>query len=270
MVLDDSILDQQVDYPQTYSPDFLDPIPRKLSRASLMMDDRLGFYGVDYWGALEFSWLNSQRMPVYCFCQIMVPCDSAFLVESKSLKYYLNSFYQTVFDHQHQVQDRLVRDLSACLKAKVMIHLVALSDMDTPQLFSGHCLDRISLKEVSYETVTPDLLRTGSDSVHDCLYTDLFRSVCPVTGQPDWASIQWVYEGKAIDHDGLLGYVLSFRNHPGFHEHCVERMFMDILRRCEPSFLSVYACFNRRGGIFINPFRSTKPEWDPLTWHIRQ
>ena len=244
-----------------YTPSLLFPIDRSRMRSGLIAPgSELPFEGVDLWTAWELTWLDRDGKPEVGVLQISVPCDSRAIVESKSLKLYLGSFAQTPFASAYDVVRTLESDLSVTVGAQVVVDLLTISPATQAGIASltGESLDTIRIAAPVYQ---PDAgllqrLETGR-MVSETLHTNLFRSLCPVTGQPDMASVQISYTGPRIEHEDLLRYLVSFRDYPGFHEHCVERIFVDILARCRPRELSVYARFLRRGGIDINPFRST-------------
>lgn len=244
-----------------YTPSLLFPIDRSRMRGDLIAPgSELPFEGVDLWTAWELTWLDRDGKPEVGVLQISVPCDSRAIVESKSLKLYLGSFAQTPFASAYDVVRTLESDLSVTVGAQVVVDLLTISQATQAGIASltGESLDTIRIAAPVYQ---PDAgllqrLETGR-MVSETLHTNLFRSLCPVTGQPDMASVQISYTGPRIEHEDLLRYLVSFRDYPGFHEHCVERIFVDILARCRPRELSVYARFLRRGGIDINPFRST-------------
>ena len=259
--ISDSPLGQQTQYISTYAPELLFPIPRQQARQSLSLDSAsLPFYGVDIWTGYELSWLDERGKPVVAVAEFEIPFDSPSIVESKSFKLYLNSLNQTRFANIEQVKNTLVNDLSLAVGAPVSVKmeslparylLTAVTELD------GVCIDDLPV-EVEHYHPAPELLTADAGQVVDeKLVSHLLKSNCPVTGQPDWASVQVCYSGAKIDRDALLRYIISFREHQDFHEHCVERMFVDILTRCEPRVLSVYARYTRRGGLDINPFRST-------------
>jgi 7-cyano-7-deazaguanine reductase len=260
-------LGQRAAYVNTYTPGLLCPVARQAKRDELVLSDPLPFRGCDIWNAYEFSWLNPGGKPEVAIAEFRVPCDSEYLVESKSFKLYLNSFCQSPFSGRDEVEAALAKDLAGATGGEVGVSL-ALSDQ-FPRLrwseFSGVCLDRLEVRTGRY-AVQPDFLRAGGEVVEEALYSHLLKSNCPVTGQPDWGSVWFHYVGRLIDHEGLLKYVVSFREHQEFHEHCVERMFVDVLRRCRPEGLTVYARYTRRGGLDINPFRSN---WEDAPENVR-
>ncbi len=251
-------------YPTTIDPAVLFPIVRAEARARLGVDaTALPFHGADIWNAWELSWLDPRGKPCIAVAELWVPCASPRLVESKSLKLYLNGYAMTRFEDSHAVAVRIAADVSACVGGEVEVRLVEPSDFARLRTIdlAGESLDGQPLMVSDYAAPAPDHLRvhTGPRGrvVEEALTTRLFRSRCPVTGQPDWASIQIRYRGEPIDRAGLLRYLVSYREHPDFHEACVERIFIDVQQRCAPIELMVYARFLRRGGIDINPWRAT-------------
>ena len=251
------------DYPRHYDPGLLFPIERALGRAELGLVETvpLPFHGVDLWNAYELSWLDRRGKPMVAIATLRVPASSPRLVESKSLKLYLNSFNQERLDDAASLQARLVEDLSRACGAAVTVELRGSDAFARQQLneLDGECIDSMELDIRDYGPPQPHHLRCGGGEVSQVLVSHLLKSNCPVTGQPDWASVQLSYSGAAIDRAGLLRYLVSFRDHAGFHEQCVERIFIDIQRQCAPRRLSVYARYTRRGGLDINPWRSSEP-----------
>ena len=261
---DDIPLGKSTDYVATYTPSLLRSIMRSDARRAVgLTENALPFRGVDTWNCYEFSWLNAKGKPEIAALRLQVPCTSKCLIESKSLKLYLNSFAQTRFDSPTEVRGTLTSDLSLGFRAAVLVELLDVTQIAPSNgHFPGVCLDDLDVSVRSY-TCDPELLflHESNTGVRETLFTNLFRSICPVTGQPDWASVMVQYAGRAIDQAGMLKYLISFRNHPGFHEDTVERVFIDVLERCRPDQLTVHARFSRRGGIDINPFRSTSEDW---------
>lgn len=257
------VLGKNVAYPEHYDPALLVPITRADNRRALGITDTLPFCGADVWNAFELSWLDPQGKPQVARGRFIFPCTSPNLVESKSLKLYLNSLNQEPFSATEDVRERIRQDLSAATGADVEVLLQPFAGMqevlDAP---TGLSIDNIDVTCNEYE-VNPSLLQladTGAafeQLVDEVLYTDLFRSRCPITGQPDWGSVTICYNGPQIDRAALLRYLVSYRLHDDFHENCVERIFYDIMAHCRPQQLSVEANFLRRGGLDINPVRSS-------------
>lgn len=258
----DSTLGQSVDFPTSYDPTLLFPIARALQRATLgLRDASLPFHGVDVWNAYELSWLDSRGKPQVGLGEFRVPCDSPNLIESKSLKLYLNGFTQERIGSIAALGARIAADLSAAAGAPVGVALRAPGSLAGHALseLDGTSIDGLDLDFDHYGPPQPELLSADSTvPVGETLVSQLLKSNCPVTGQPDWASVQVRYAGPRIDREGLLRYLVSYRTHSDFHEHCVERIFCDLLARCAPRKLTVYARYTRRGGLDINPGRSTE------------
>ena len=266
--LSDSPLGRAHRYPERYDPGLLYAVDRADQRQLLAFEGAMPFVGVDLWTAYELSWLDAMGKPRAAIATFAVPADSPRLVESKSVKLYVTGFNLTRFDSDSAVEEALGRDIGAAVGVKVDARLSPLDGQGAPALadFSGTCIDELPIAALDREPA-PDALVASGNTRDEALHTRLFRSVCPVTGQPDYACMQVAYRGAAIDHAGLLRYLVSFRRHPGFHEHCVEQIFADIWRRCHPERLSVYARFTRRGGIDINPWRSSEAASPPA--HVR-
>lgn len=269
--LTDSPLGKPTVYSSTYTPDLLCAIPRQLKRDALGIQGKPPFYGVDIWNAYEFSWLNTKGKPCVALINFMIPCTSDYLVESKSVKLYLMSFSQTQYPSFEAVHNRLMTDLSQATGVTVLVKLTPLPTEATQMQahLTGESLDDQDLTFDTY-TVNAEFLRVGKATVSEVLYSDLLKSNCLITGQPDWGSIQIAYRGPQIDRQGLLKYIVSFREHSGFAEHCAERVFMDILEHCTPQTLSVYLRYTRRGGMDINPYRSTDQSLPPNLRLCRQ
>jgi 7-cyano-7-deazaguanine reductase len=254
---------EKLDYITTYRPSLLASIPRLPQRESLGIDqESLPFNGFDIWNAFEFSWLNGKGKPEVALAQFQVPAQSVNIIESKSLKLYLGSYANTRFDHRNEVISTLESDLKSNTQAPVSVVLLSPEQTNNRSLgvLIGHSLDQLDIEVKEYHR-NPELLAFDSNTmVKTSVYSHLFRSVCPITGQPDFASIGIQYAGRSISEAGLLKYLVSFREHAEFGEQIIERIFMDIMMRCEPERLSVHARFSRRGGIDINPYRSTEIE----------
>jgi 7-cyano-7-deazaguanine reductase len=252
-----------------YDASLLFPLPRADKRAELGLGAAMPFFGADMWTVYELSWLNPRGKPQLALAHITVPCESPNIIESKSFKLYLNSFNNTVFADEQAVVACLRDDLAKALwrgasaPGSVGVRLLGpdLFDREPINELDGLSLDRMDVECRRY-TPAPDLLSVlpGDAPVSEVLVSNLLKSNCLVTGQPDWGSVQISYTGDAIDQEGLLQYLVSFRNHNEFHEQCVERIFMDIWTRCKPLKLTVYARYTRRGGLDINPFRTSHPQ----------
>jgi 7-cyano-7-deazaguanine reductase len=272
-----STLGKTTGYPDQYDPSLLFPLARLPKRQEIGIVSDPPFMGADLWTAYELSWLNLRGKPQVALMQCVVPCESPNIIESKSLKLYLGSFSGSRFSDATDVQARLRADLGHALwgektsgNAAVGIRLIAPEDFDRQAIaeLDGLSLDRLDI-ECTHYTPAPQLLTAAFDEqpVAEVLTSRLLKSNCLVTGQPDWGSVQISYSGPQIDQGGLLQYLVSFRNHHEFHEQCVERIFMDVWSRCRPSRLAVYARYTRRGGLDINPFRTSFPQ--PLPAQVR-
>ncbi len=256
---DASPLGKPATYIAQYDPSLLFPIARLGKRTEIGITGTLPFFGVDIWNAYEVSWLNSRGKPQVAIATITAPADSPNIIESKSFKLYLNSFNQTKLASPEALLALLRTDLSAAFGAPVQVVLTGADAFVSVQLEEpeGLLLDRLDIEVSDYQPM-PSLLSTDRNAVpvEETLVSHLLKSNCLVTGQPDWGSVQIHYVGTPINQEGLLKYLISFRDHNEFHEQCVERIFMDILQRCAPQKLAVYARYTRRGGLDINPWRS--------------
>ena len=264
-------LGKVTEYKCHYDNTLLQAVPRSLNRDELGLKAiSLPFYGVDLWNIYELSWLNKKGKPVVATGVVKVPFDSEFLIESKSFKLYLNSFNQSHFDSVEVVQEVLIKDLSACADKPVEVTLnVTLDNItDTLGTFTGVSLDALDI-EVSEYQLSPVLLKDISleETVTETLYSHLLKSNCLITSQPDWASVEISYTGKQLDREKLLRYLISFRQHNEFHEQCVERIFCDLMDNASLTSLTVYARYTRRGGLDINPLRSTAAS--PIIQNVR-
>ncbi len=242
-------------YVNNYTPELLYPIPRSLKRNDLGISGD-EFCGVDVWNHYELSWLNVGGKPSVAIGEIIYSASSPNIIESKSMKLYFNSFNGTVFENSQQIIDTIIRDLSNAVGCKVTFNLIPLDGDNHFTKFSGLCLDRLNVVCNTYKP-SPEYLKVSDIVVEEELYSNLLKSNCLVTSQPDWGSVYIKYRGLQISHEGLLKYIVSLREHNEFHEQCVERIFHDIMKYCEPTSLTVYARYTRRGGIDINPFRTT-------------
>ena len=259
------ILGQSTSYPKTYAPDMLYPIPRALGRANLALPADALSIGMDWWQVFEMSWLNLHGISQVAMVRLAIPATSDYIVESKSLKLYFNSLNFTEFDNQQAVKATVEKDLSACLKTDVTLEIFEVNianslPISAPQ---GDCIDNAldnSDKKIAIVSdVDPSSLTVAhqgaSDSQLQILHSHLLRSNCPVTNQPDWGTLEIQIDSQPIDRAGLLEYILSFRQHNGFHEQCVEQIFSDLTQVFAPKTLMVRAWYTRRGGIDINPCR---------------
>jgi 7-cyano-7-deazaguanine reductase len=256
-------------YIDQYDASLLFPIPRAGKRAEIGVSGAAPFFGADMWTAFELSWLNLRGKPEVALVHFTVPCESINIVESKSFKLYLNSFNNSRFTDAAEVAARLRADINEAVwrggvvQSSIGVKLIAaeLFDREPVHELDGLNLDRLDVECTQYQPA-PELLQTVADeaTVTEVLVSNLLKSNCLVTGQPDWGSVQISYTGAPIVQEGLLQYLVSFRNHNEFHEQCVERIFMDIWTRCKPSKLTVYARYTRRGGLDINPFRTSYPQ----------
>ena len=263
-------------YADQYDAALLFPIARLAKRLEIGVGDAPPFFGADSWTAFELSWLNLRGKPQVALAHFTVPCETPNIVESKSFKLYLNSFNNTRFVDAAEVQARLRADISEAAwrgapkpsAIGIKLLLPELFDLQEVAEFDGLSLDRLDV-ECTRFTPAPDLLSAAHDEppVTEALTSNLLKSNCLVTGQPDWGSVRISYSGPQINQEGLLQYLVSFRNHHEFHEQCVERIFMDIWNRCKPVKLTVYARYTRRGGLDISPFRTSHPQ--PMPPNIR-
>lgn len=257
--LERSLLGKPACYQAEYDPSLLFSIARLDKRNEIGISGTLPFFGADIWNAYEVSWLNLRGKPQVAIATFIIPADSPNIVESKSFKLYLNSYNQTRLADTDTLWARLKADVSTAVGASVQVRLT-LPDAFGSVAFAelkGLSLDRLDIEVDSYAP-NPSLLRAaqGVEPVEETLVSNLLKSNCLVTGQPDWGSVQIHYVGAPIDQAGLLQYLIGFRTHNEFHEQCVERIFIDVLRQCQPLKLAVYARYTRRGGLDINPWRS--------------
>jgi 7-cyano-7-deazaguanine reductase len=256
---DQSPLGKTSAYQSVYAPELLFPIPRQGKRDELHLTGTLPFFGVDIWNAYEVSWLNMRGKPQVAIATITAPADTPNIIESKSFKLYLNSFNQTRLSNEEALLALLREDLAAGFGAPVQVALTLQDKFSTLKMgeLDGLLLDRLDI-DVDLYTPSPALLTASHAEapVEEKLVSHLLKSNCLVTGQPDWASVQIHYVGPQIDQEGLLRYLIGFREHNEFHEQCVERIFVDILQQCKPQKLAVYARYTRRGGLDINPWRT--------------
>ena len=253
-------LGQKTEYASQYDHTLLQPVPRALNRDGLGITQNQPFtIGADIWTAYEISWLNEKGLPQVAIADIYLDYQSQNLIESKSFKLYLNSFNQSKFADFNAVQQTMQRDLSECAQGDVKVRLnpVAVYDSQKIDHLQGDCIDEQDIEITSYEFNADWLKDCVSDEiVEEKLVSHLLKSNCLITNQPDWGTLHIHYIGKKINHEKLLRYVVSFRQHNEFHEQCVERIFCDLMHYAKPEKLTVYARYTRRGGLDINPFRS--------------
>jgi 7-cyano-7-deazaguanine reductase len=265
---EDSLLGKPAPYVDRYDASLLFPISRAPKREEIGLAGALPFSGADIWTAFELSWLNQRGKPQVAIAHVTVPCETPNIVESKSFKLYLASFSGSAFASAAEVRERIRADVSeavwrgAATQASVGVRLLLPEEFEgeTVRELAGTSLDRLDIECTDY-LPAPHLLNAtfGEQPVEETLTSNLLKSNCLVTGQPDWGSVQIHYSGPQIDQGGLLRYLVSFRNHNEFHEQCVERIYMDVTRRCKPAKLTVYARYTRRGGLDINPYRTSHP-----------
>ena len=263
-----SLLGKPAPYVDHYDASLLFPISRLPKRIEMGLSAAVPFFGADLWTAFELSWLTPRGKPQVAIAHVTVPCETPNIVESKSFKLYLNSFTNSSFASADEVRERIRADVSEAVwrgapsQASVGVRLLLpdMFDRERVHELDGLSLDRLDIECTQY-TPAPALLTAafGEQPVTEVLTSNLLKSNCLVTGQPDWGSVQIRYSGSQIDQGALLRYLVSFRNHNEFHEQCVERIFMDIWQRCKPVKLAVYARYTRRGGLDINPFRTSHP-----------
>jgi len=257
-----SPLGKSSEYVSTYTPSLLFPIPRAAKWAELGLSAAtLPYTGVDVWNCFELSWLLPSGKPVVAIGEFSIPADSPNIIESKSFKLYLNSLNQTPFASVDALEKVLVQDLSGAAGKPVGVKVRRLEEVEAEGVVSlpGVCIDDLDITVSSYDHPQPELLRCDpARIVEESLHSHLLRSNCPVTSQPDWGSVCITYTGAALDHASVLAYLVSFRQHSDFHEQCVERIFTDLQRLLQPQKLTVFARYVRRGGLDINPYRSTE------------
>ena len=269
-----SPLGKSSEYIATYTPSLLFPIPRTAKWAELgLTAETLPYKGVDFWNCFELSWLLPSGKPVVAIGEFAIPADSPNIIESKSFKLYLNSLNQTPFADTASLEATLRQDLSAAAGKAVGVRIRNLKDVEREGIVAlpGTCIDELDISVDSYAHPRPELLRCdASRIVEQSLHSHLLKSNCPVTSQPDWGSVAVEYRGAALDPASLLAYIVSFRQHSDFHEQCVERIFLDLQRLLKPEKLTVYARYVRRGGLDINPYRSTEDVQLPNQRLVRQ
>lgn len=272
-------LGNATEYPTEFDASLLFKIPRAQSRDILGVSEDLPFTGYDRWTAYELSWLNPKGKPEICVVEFVIDAVSPAIIESKSFKLYLNSYNQTTFENEQAVIEQLVKDLSAGFGATVSVALFSLDDLSgslNVQGVQGQCLDTEDVEIDSYEPQASFLQANEKHVQNHLVYSHLLKTNCPITDQPDWATVYIEYTGKHIEPKSLLKYIVSFRQHQGYHENCVEQIFCDIKHYCQPEQLAVYARYTRRGGLDINPLRTDYREqeesqlWGRVLRGIRQ
>jgi len=254
----DSPLGETTHFPEHYAPEHLFAIPRAENRARLGLGDNLPFDGVDIWNAWELTWLAASGQPRVATAEIRIPAESPAIVESKSLKLYLGSFAMSRYESDAEIRALIAGDIGAIVDRPVDVRLDAVTATEGGccEEMPGESLDRDDVRCDAWKVDAGLLAADTGSMVSEKLHSNLLRSLCPVTAQPDSGSVLICYRGPQIDREGLLRYIVSYRQHQDFHENCVERMFVDIHECCRPEQLSIYARYQRRGGIDINPFRS--------------
>lgn len=267
-----SPLGKESEYRCHYAPELLFPIPRSQGRDELGIGSNLPFQGIDLWTAFELSWLNQRGIPQVAMAEFQVPCESPNIIESKSLKLYLNSFNQTKYNNKQDVMNVIETDLSISAGSNVSVYLVPVTAQISPvaDLRDFSCIDAIETEIDQYQPDGNLLHVDSNEQVTERLVSHLLKSNCPVTGQPDWASLFVEYSGSRIDRASLLRYLVSYRQHMGFHEQCVEQIFIDLLEHCSIEKLTVSARYLRRGGLDINPVRSTEKTYGIIGRQSRQ
>lgn len=258
-ILGKSELRKNVEYDPHYNPDKLFSILRKLNRDKIGVPEKLPFYGFDIWNHYEVSWLNDKGKPMVGLAKIMYDCNSPYIIESKSMKLYFNSFNNTEIVDVSTLQTIIKNDLERHIDAPVSVNIILIKNVRKESIFpsfEGICIDELDINCSSY-ILDPSYLHFENKHVSEVLYSDLLKSNCLVTNQPDWGSVQIAYEGNRINHEGLLRYIVSFRNSNEFSETSIEKIFMDVMKYCKPEKLTIYGRFTRRGGIDINPYRTT-------------
>lgn len=272
MLAELSQLGHKVDYEAHYNPDKLFPIERQTNRALLgITSENLPFHGWDHWNHYEVSWLNEKGKPCVALAQIIYSCASPCIIEAKSMKLYFNTFNNTAFPNLQKVQETIQQDIAKRIQSDVIVKIIPVNTINEQAIirtFEGTCIDEHDITCDIYKVDASLLAIEESEEaiVQETLFSHLLKSNCLVTGQPDWGSVQITYQGPKINQEALLRYLVSFRNHNEFHEQCIERIFMDIMQYCHPTQLTVQGQYTRRGGIDINPSRSTHPILPPTTW----
>lgn len=257
---DISELGKKSEYDSQYNPEKLFPIPRSINREKIGINGKIPFFGFDIWNHYEVSWLNPKGKPIVGLAELIFTADSEFLIESKSMKLYFNSFNNTHIESPEVLANTIQHDIEKRIGAKVFVKISTMNQFREEKVFRGFegtCIDDLDIECSSYQ-INPSFLSSENTIVNENLYSDLLKSNCLVTNQPDWGSVEISYKGYKINHEGLLRYIVSFRNCNEFSETSIERIFTDIMKQCKPEELTVYGRCTRRGGIDINPIRSTQ------------
>lgn len=253
-------LGKETKYDNSFDEKLLQPVPRSLNRDGLNLATPLPFYGKDIWTGYELSWLNANGKPIVAIANFEFAFDSVNLVESKSFKLYLNSFNQQRFNNELEVQQQLTKDLAHCAQGETFVELILAKDFSNQIITSpeGQCIDELDITIDNFDFSTKYLINSTKEkkTIEQKLFSNLLKSNCLITNQPDWGTVEIHYQGPEINQESLLRYLISFRQHNEFHEQCVERIFSDLMQHCHCEKLSVYARYTRRGGLDINPFRS--------------
>lgn len=253
-------LGKSTGYQAQYDASLLQGVPRKLNRDAIDLSDQLPFHGADIWTGYELSWLNAKGKPMVAIAEFSLDVNSANLIESKSFKLYLNSFNQTKFNSIEQVQQTLTDDLCACAQGEISVKVIEPKHFSSQRIVElpGTCIDDLDIEVDDYQFSSDYLIDSTDDKsiVAETLTSNLLKSNCLITSQPDWGTVMIRYQGPKIDREKLLRYLISFRQHNEFHEQCVERIFVDLKKLCHCTKLTVYARYTRRGGLDINPYRS--------------
>lgn len=256
--MNDNPLGKDTIYPDIYSPDLLHPIDREKNRDQYISNNEINFHGLDIWNAWEFSWLDNSGRPFIGKLTLIFPSNSKKIIESKSMKLYLNGFSNTQYDSSTKVIELIQTDLSQLTKANVLVTFNKNEEEKDNQINPevGYSIDNEDANFFHSEIRTEELKTDKNNRIKETLYSEILRTNCPVTNQPDTGTVIIKYQGNKIHRGGLLSYISSYRGHNDFHESCVEKIFLDIKQLCRPDRLTVFARYNRRGGIDINPFRS--------------
>lgn len=269
-------LGKKTSYTSKYNADLLQAVPRSLNRDDLeVQTENLPFKGEDVWYGYELSWLNTEGKPIVAVAEFRFPCSSPNLVESKSFKLYLNSFNQSTFISWQQVEETLVKDLSITSGSTTKVTLFKVGNALPLEIakIDASCIDDLDVTITNYDydnLILKEIQTSGSEVVEEHLVSHLLKSNCLITNQPDWASLFIKYKGPKINHQILLKYIISFRQHNEFHEQCVERIFTDLNQFCHFEELTLFARYTRRGGLDINPFRSSTLQSAPNLRTLRQ